>query len=144
MPGPDAWPFPEYDAGYRLMAQASSSDLTEKLTVAGTCAGRPFTTVYRFDAPGRAWVQEVVRLAERTVGSRGSSPGVAHLGPPPNPEVFQPEAGAPIEVSLTFSQGLGNGRSGRRQTPAPRASRFTNGSDQMSTRTRILRRRSCR
>jgi hypothetical protein len=94
------------------MAQASSSDLTEKLTVAGTCAGRPFTTVYRFDAPGRAWVQEVVRLAERTVGSRGSSPGVAHLGPPPNPEVFQPEAGAPIEVSLTFSQGLGNGSIG--------------------------------
>jgi hypothetical protein len=94
------------------MAQASSSVLTENLTVAGTCTSRPFTTVYRFDAPGRAWVQEVVRLAERTVGSRGSSPGVAQLAPPPNPEVFQPEAGAPIEVSLTFSQGLGNGSFG--------------------------------
>ena len=103
----DERPFPEFDAGYRLIARASTSKLAENLTVAGTCPGRPFATVYRFHAPGRAWAQEVVTIADRTVAVRGSSPGANELAPPPNPEVFHADAGTPFKVTLTFGENLG-------------------------------------
>ena len=98
----DHRPFAEFDAGYRLMAEASTRDLTGPLTVNATSTGRPVATTYRFAASGRAWVRQVVKVAGHTVAVRGSSPGVRTLAPPPNPEVLQPESGTTIEVSLSF------------------------------------------
>ena len=106
----DHRPFAEFDAGYRIMAQASTRDLTEPLTVSVTSTGRPVATTYRFAARGRAWVREVVTVAGHAVAVRGSSPGVRTLAPPPNPEVLQPESGATIEVRLSFGADMDRDR----------------------------------
>jgi hypothetical protein len=106
----DARPFADFDAGYQLMAWASTGDLSELLTVSATSDGRPVATTYRFSARRRAWVQEVVTVGGRTVAVRGSTPGVRTLAPPHSPDVVQAESGATIEVCLSFGADMGPDR----------------------------------
>jgi len=110
MPLTEARSFPGYDAGYRLVAQASSNNLTENLVVNGTYVARPFATVYRFEAPGAystAWTHELVTVGDKTYFAGGSSPAEKHIAPPASyPPLDDLELGAAIKVSLSFGSDL--------------------------------------
>ncbi|HMG31796.1 MAG TPA: hypothetical protein VK585_16940 [Jiangellaceae bacterium] len=117
---PDAGSFPEYQSGFRLIDQSSTSNLTEDLVVTGTYVGHPFASVYRFDASQEAWVNELVTVGEQTFFHGGSSPGIKEIASPPNAAEFQDlEMGARIEVTLTF--GIGRVTAAGPARPAPDA-----------------------